>query len=66
MTRKIHCRKCNKEFETEEIVCTQQNYVIKGTKIPATYTRVKNSKCELCRNVGKALDFLNSIMEKGN
>ena len=59
--RIIKCRKCQKEFLTTEIICTRKNYVIKGTKIPATFVRT-NTTCKLCRNIGKALSFINKEM----
>ena len=61
MERKIKCRKCQREFMTPEIICTKRNYVIKGTKIPATFVRT-NRTCKLCRNIGKAFTFKNKEM----
>ena len=61
MERKIKCRKCQREFMTPEIICTKRNYVIKGTKIPATFVRT-NRTCKLCRNIGKAFTFMNKEM----
>ena len=61
MERKIKCRKCQREFMTPEIICTQKNYVIKGTKIPATFVRT-NRTCKLCRNIDKAFTFMNKEM----
>jgi transcriptional regulator NrdR family protein len=64
MKRQINCRKCGNKFETEEIICTQSSYVIKGTDIPVTFTRLQNRKCQLCRNMEKAFNYVNERINK--
>ena len=48
---------------TPEIICTQKNYVIKGTTTPATFVKT-NRTCKLCQNIAKAFDIMNKEMFK--
>ena len=71
MLTRVNCVKCRKEFEVKMIpIHDSRQYTLKDENQPRPFCKIRSkkefAKCELCRNVGKALDFLNTIMEKEN
>ena len=71
MLTKTNCTKCGVEFEVTMIpIHDSRQYTLKGEDTPRPFCKLRSrkefAKCQLCRNVGKALGFLNNIMEKGN
>ena len=68
MERKIiKCKKCKVEFETKlirftktEQRCLKNEYKI--FEVTKTIERPQYTKCELCRNMQKAVNYMNKIM----
>ena len=64
---KISCRKCGNKFTTK-IIRTHKTYTNndKANTIMWSdiFERPQYRKCQLCRNIGKAFDFINKEMSK--
>ena len=70
-TKKIRCKKCGNLFETEIIriekeveYCTNDINDVRSWKSTRKWSRVKHSKCQQCRNMQKACDYINGLFNK--
>ncbi len=68
---KTNCTKCGVQFEVTMIpLHDSRQYSLKGEYPPILFCKLRSkkqfAKCQLCRNMKKALNFVNTIMEKGN
>ena len=68
-TKIIKCKKCKVEFETKLIrwsktveYCTNDINDVRTWKETKTIERPQYAKCELCRNMQKAMNFINKKM----
>jgi len=63
------CVKCGLEYPSL-MITTTRTYTNNDANNPVlttrTFERPQFRKCQLCRNIGKALDFINSKMGAGN
>ena len=66
MEKEITCKKCKVKFTTKVIswskelhLCTNDINDVRDWYETRHYTRLQHTKCQLCRNIGKALDFMN-------
>jgi hypothetical protein len=69
MEKEITCKKCKVKFTTKIIswskelhLCTNDINDVRNWTETRYYTRPQHTKCQLCRNIGKALDFMNKEM----
>ena len=69
MEKEIICKKCKVKFTTKVIYKDSREYhdIINGIEQRNNYciirwNKVQYRKCQLCRNIGKALDFMNKEM----
>lgn len=69
MERKMKCKKCKVEFQAKLIrftktveYCTNDINDVRTWKETKTIERPQYTKCELCRNMQKAMNFLNKKM----
>ena len=68
-SKEIKCRKCKVKFTTNIITwtkelhfCTNDINDVRDWTETRHYRRYQYKKCQLCRNIGKALDFMNKEM----
>ena len=71
-TKIIKCKKCKVEFETKLIrwsktveYCTNDINDVRTWKETKAIERPQYTKCELCRNMQKAMNYVNRIMVSG-
>lgn len=68
METKTICRKCRKEFSTQKrILKDSREYVYSDNQLQRfckVTWRKDSTKCQLCTNIEKALDYVNKEMMK--
>jgi len=65
MEKQITCKKCKVKFTTKVIYKDSRIYTYKNQRnfhCNLRLNKVQYRKCHLCRNIGKALDFMNKEM----
>ena len=65
MEKQITCKKCKVKFTTKVIYKDSRIYTTNGERnfhCNLRFHKVQHRRCQLCRNIGKALDFMNKEM----